>query len=72
MKTARTLEKQTRFLPVILPISLERMGAAGMTERLYECLVKVLPKEHFQHYISHSLKCTVLTHKHLRTFPGTE
>ena len=110
VKTARTLEKQTRFLPVIFPtrgllgfpwfeqfaetrrsmgleeipeqeeydrderlilfpsqsswleFSLERMGAAEMTERLYECLSKVLPSEHFRHYTSHSLKCTILTY----------
>ena len=113
VKTARTLEKQSRFLPVILPmrgllgfawcehvvearqsmglesipereeqdreerfilfpsqrswldISLGRMGAAEMTERLYECLGRVLPKEHFQHYTSHCLTCAILTHANI-------
>lgn len=113
VKTARTLEKQTRFLPVILPtrgllgfpwfeqfletrtclgleaipatedsdreerfilfpsqkswldFQVERMGAAEMTERLCECLAKVLPKDCFQHYTSHSLKCTLLTYTNI-------
>ena len=110
VKTARTLEKQTRFLPLIVPIhgllgfpwfrfflhardelgldpipeeapettedvvilypsmssflsgTLEKLGAAEMTERLGECLAMLLPKEAFKHYTSHSLKCTLLTY----------
>lgn len=113
VKTARTLEKQTRFLPVILPMRgllgfawcehvvearqsmglesipereeqdreerfilfpsqrswldflLGRMGAAERTERLYECLGRVLPKEHFQHYTSHCLTCAILMHANI-------
>lgn len=109
VKTARTLEKQTRFLPLIVPVhgllgfpwfqmfldardmlgldpipedapdttadvivlfpslaslmsgTLEKLGAAEMTERLGECLGKILPKEAYGHYTSHSLKCTLLT-----------
>ncbi|CAL1154662.1 unnamed protein product [Cladocopium goreaui] len=42
--------------------TLEKLGAAEMTERLGECLAKLLPKEAFKHYTSHSLKCTLLTY----------
>ena len=113
IKTARTLEKQTRFLPVIIPVKgilgvdwfsqfvnardalgldaipdeppvttdndfvlfpsqstvlaseQERIGSAEMTERLGECLAKLLPTEAFQHYTSHSLKCTLLTYTNI-------
>ena len=110
VKTARTLEKQTRFLPLIVPVrgllgfdwfssfqqarrdlgledipefapdstdnefvlfpsqatvclvSPERIGSAEMTERLKECLSRILPLSAFSRYTSHSLKCTLLTY----------
>ena len=43
----------------------ERIGSAEMTERLGECLAKLLPTEAFQHYTSHSLKCTLLTYTNI-------
>lgn len=48
-----------------LDFSLGPTGAAEMTERMYECLGRVLPKEHFQHYTSHCLTCAILTHANI-------
>ena len=116
-KTSRTLEKQTRFLPVVIPTQglsglawfqaflgarrklcledipeqaphntenefvlfpsmrtlsadiQEGIGSAELSERLAECLAKLLPNHIRDDHTSHSLKCTLLTFTNMFGIP---